>query len=201
MLSVSDDDIDVDLDITKHLEDNVPSEESGNLNVFQILDPSCLDYRHPFVRARPDLLATVLEEKYHSDFIYDAQQTGHLVIRDGKPFLRTNLGLAQFSGLVLEAYVVRHLVKNHNALRSAIAWCSRAAGMYPNQSFIQQWLPIETGLQDTKSSYRHWFNTNDPRLDIMFLKKYLRGHAEQTHTLPRLSHLLWKEQQLQQEFK
>lgn len=129
MLNVSENDIDADLDIKKHLEANVPSEEFGNPNFSQTLDLSCLDYRHPLVRARPDLLATVLEERYHSDFIYDAQQTGHLVIRDGKAFLRTNLGLAQFAGLVLEAYVVRHLVKNHNARRSAIAWCSRAAGM------------------------------------------------------------------------
>ncbi|MFT8780913.1 hypothetical protein HK27_12055 [Acetobacter orientalis] len=171
MLSVPEIALSTDADLHEHISLNTRDENfsiTGNDIAFNY---SCFDYNSTLVRSNKEFLVRVLEAKYHSDFLRDAQQTGQLVNHDGHWFLRTNLGLPQFSGLVLEAAVVRHLVENVGSRRSAIAWCSRAAGMYPNSNFIKKWLPVGRGAMSTKVNHLWCFDSNDPHLDIVFLKE------------------------------
>lgn len=81
------------------------------------------------------------------------------------------LGVSQFAGLVLEAHVVRHLIENRHARRIAIMWCSRRTGVFPGFNFVNKYLPLGTGLKDTKLDHKRWFDSSDPHLDIMFFKK------------------------------
>lgn len=155
----------------------------------QSLDPAWLDPRHPGVRAHPTLLASSLEAKYRETFLRDAMQTGHVAVSQGRTFYRSRLGVPQFAGLVLEAYVVRHLLENAHARQIAIKWCSRRAGVFPGFNFVNKYLPLGTGLKDTKLDHKRWFDSSDPHLDIMFFKKVPSQERRINPLLPLLQPL------------
>jgi hypothetical protein len=189
MLTASEHEFQNDLDLAAFLASQIADDDVGLPTSAQTLDPAWLDPTHPGVRAHPTLLARSLEARYRESFNRDASQTGHVVVFNGRLFYRTRLGVSQFAGLVLEAYVVRHLLENHHALQVAIMWCSRRSGVFPGLSFIRKYVPIGTGLKDTKLQHKRWFDSSDPHLDIMFFKKVPPSQRGMNPLLPLLQPL------------
>jgi hypothetical protein len=148
------------------------------------LNPSWLNPHSPGVRANPVLLARVLEAKYRDSFERDALETGHCERHKGQFFYRTKLGLPQFAGLVLEAYVVRRMMENPLMLQTAVTWCSRRSHYVPGLDFVRKFFPIGTGLEQTRLTHRPWFDGRNPRFDIMFLKKVSPAKRRQQPHLP-----------------
>lgn len=171
MLTASKHEFQNDPDLTAFLASQTADDDVDLPTWAQTLDPAWLDPRHPGVRAHPTLLARSLEAKYQGFFLRDAIQTGHVEVFQGRTFYRSRLGVSQFAGLVLEAHVVRHLLENRQALQVAITWCSRRAGVFPRFNFVNKYVPVGTGLKDTKLKHKRWFDSSDPHLDIMFFKK------------------------------
>ena len=130
------------------------------------------------------MLARVLESKYRSSFERDALETGHCELYNGQFFYRTKLGLPQFAGLVLEAYVVRRMMENSFMLQAAITWCSRRSHYVSSMGFVRKFFPIGTGLERTRLAHRPWFDSRNPRFDIMFLKKVSAAKRKQQPHLP-----------------
>jgi hypothetical protein len=170
MLTLSNPESVQDADLASFLASQVPDEPEV-LTWPLAMDPSWLDPQSPDVRANPVLLARVLEAKYRKSFERDALETGHCEIHNGQCFYRTKLGLPQFAGLVLEAYVVRRMMENPFMLQVAITWCSRSSHITPGMGFVRKYLPVGTGLEHTRSAHLPWFDSRNPRFDIMFLKK------------------------------
>lgn len=148
-----------------------------------------LDPHSPGVRASPMLLARVLEARYRGSFERDALETGHCELHNGQFFYRTKLGLPQFAGLVLEAYVVRRMMESPLILQAAITWCSRRSHFMPNMGFVRKFFPIGTGLEHTRLAHRPWYDSRNPRFDIMFLKKVSAAKRRQQPHLPEFEPL------------
>jgi hypothetical protein len=189
MLTASEHEFQNDLDLASFLASQIVDDDVGLPTWAQTPDLAWLDPRHPGVRAHPTLLARSLEARYRETFFRDAIQTGHVEVFNGRPFYRSRLGVSQFAGLVLEAHVVRHLLENRNALRVAITWCSRRAGVFPRFSFVNKYVPVGTGLKDTKLEHKRWFDSSDPHLDIMFFKKVPPAERRMNPLLPLLQPL------------
>lgn len=189
MLTASEHEFQNDLDLSAFLASQIVDDDVGLLNWAQPLDLAWLDPRHPGVRAHPTLLARSLEARYGETFFRDAVQTGHCEVFNGQFFYRSKLGASQFAGLVLEAYVVRHLLENRHALRVAITWCSRRAGVFPGFGFVNKYVPVGTGLRDTKLEHKRWFDSSDPHVDIMFFKKVPPAERRMNPLLPQLQPL------------
>lgn len=189
MLTASKHEFQNDLDLAAFLASQIDDDDVGLPTWAQTLDPAWLDPRHPGVRAHPTLLARSLEAKYREPFFRDAVQTGHVEVFNGQFFYRSRLGVSQFAGLVLEAHVVRHLLENRQALRVAITWCSRRAGVFPGFNFVNKYIPVGTGLMDTKLEHKRWFDSRNPNLDIMFFKKVPNAERRMNPLLPPLQPL------------
>lgn len=189
MLTASQHEFQNDRDLDAFLASQIVNDDVGLPTWAQTLDPASLDPRHPGVRVHPILLARSLEAKYHEIFLHDAIQTGHVEVFQGRTFYRSRLGVSQFAGLVLEAHVVRHLLENRRARRFAITWCSRRAGAFPGFDFIDKYLPVGTGLKNTKLEHKRWFDSSDPHLDIMFFKKVPSRERRMNPLLPLLQPL------------
>lgn len=189
MLTASGHEFKNDLDLLAFLASQTVDDDVGLPTWAQTLDPALLDPRHVGVRAHPTLLARSLEARYREPFFRDAIQTGHIEVINGRPFYRSRLGVSQFAGLVLEAYVVRHLLADRQALRVAITWCSRPAGVFPGFKFVNNYVPAGTGLKDTKREHKRWFDSSDPHLDIMFFKSVPPALRRMKPMLPPLQPL------------
>jgi hypothetical protein len=136
MLTASEHEFQNDPVLAAFLASQIVDDDAGAPAWAQTCDPAWFDPSHPGVRAHPTLLARSLEARYRESFLRDAVQTGHVEVFNGRLLYRPRLGLSQFAGLVLEAYVVRHLLENRYALQVAITWCSRRTGVFPRYSFV-----------------------------------------------------------------
>ncbi|MBS0961357.1 hypothetical protein [Acetobacter thailandicus] len=189
MLTVSEYEFQNDPYLASLLASQMVDDNIGLTDGAETFNAAWLDPRHPGVRANPILLARSLEARYREAFYRDAIQTGHVEVFNGRPFYRSKLGMPQFAGLVLEAHVVRHLAENRHALQVAITWCSRRAGVFPSFKFVNKYLPVGTGLKNTKLEHKRWFDSSDPHFDIMFFKKVPPAERRMNPLLPALQPL------------
>ncbi|MEG6585431.1 hypothetical protein [Dendrosporobacter sp. 1207_IL3150] len=127
-----------------------------------------LDTRHPSFSNEERY--RIMLSKYQNDFISDALETGHFILKeDGiKVAIRTlSQNVSVIAGFIFEAYTVRIANNNPNFGYKLFKWSTERKRL--TESYYEKYHTVGVGFPKTDANFPGYYNPTLRQFDILFL--------------------------------